>query len=187
MSERTFTASSVAAAAILIGGTLVLVMPQHAGNIARLVVVTIAAAAGLHALGMNSPPAWWSSPFDPDFRMPWRRRERDEMEWIRAALSGWRHRLDDGSALPAEVIRLLRPLIEAAVERAHADDGEPSRGTRARLSPLAKAVLTADPAKRSRWQRVAPNRAEVAACVHRIMDEVDGLSTERARASSPNE
>jgi hypothetical protein len=179
MNEQTFRPVSLAPAAVLIGGVLIALMPRHALNILRLIIVTIAASAGLHALGMNSPPTWWSSPFDRKVRWPWARRGFDEIEWIRDEMSGWRQRIHGSPPLPPEVVRLIRPLIESAIGRhgfdaTDVDAGDPIRRL---VSPLTWVVLTADIDRRVRWYRmVPPDRAEVASAVHEILDDIDRLN-----------
>ena len=49
MIERTLRAGSVTAAAVLIGGVLIVAVPQHMVSIVQVVVVTVAVAAGLYA------------------------------------------------------------------------------------------------------------------------------------------
>lgn len=68
MNERTLRPANVAAAAVLIGGVLIVVLPQHGLSIVQLVVVTIAAAAALYALAISVPEwsaTWWRvAPFN---------------------------------------------------------------------------------------------------------------------------
>jgi len=176
MNSQILRPGSIAAGAVVIGGTLVLLLPQHAMSVVRLVIVTVAAAAALYAFGVHAPPRWWRSPFDrtPDADDPGSG-SRD-IDRIRSELSGWRRRVPNGPPLPPEVLSLLRPLVEVAVARAGLDPGAPNSAGR-RLSPLCRAVLAADPSHRPAWYRmVRPDRREVADAAHRILDELDRLA-----------
>jgi hypothetical protein len=181
MNSQILRPGSIAVGAIVIGGTLVLAMPQHAESIARLVIATVAAAAALYALGFNAPPGWWHSPFDR------KRAGNDdatgsrELDWIRGELAAWRRRIPNGPPLPPEVLSVLRPLIESAVERAGFRSGE--RDARLPLSPLTRAILRADPSQRPPWYRlVRPDRRAVAGTVHRVLDELDRIAAGAAGA-----
>jgi hypothetical protein len=171
MSEQTLRPESVATAAVVIGGALVAVLPQHAMSIVRLVILTAAAAAGLYALGVNAPATWWKSPFD---RRPGRSRGPDEFESIRSGLSDWRQRIADGPALPPDVVRMLRPLIAAAVEQAGAGGGRRSAGARVHLSHVTRAVLASGSRVRPRWfDMVPPDGRTVAAAVEVVLDDIE--------------
>lgn len=188
MNEHAVRPGSVAAAAVLIGGLLVIVLPQHAGSIIRLVIVSAAAAAGLYALTLHAPAAWWASPLD---RKPLRRGRRpaDEVAVIRASLSGRRQRIAYGPPLPPETVRLLQPLIRGALERAgHDDPGEEGvESARRPLSPTAAAVLAAEPLSHPPWFRtVRPDARTTAAAVHRILDELDALAALGTSSASTN-
>ncbi|MCA9739772.1 MAG: hypothetical protein KC645_19250, partial [Gemmatimonadetes bacterium] len=63
MSDPTLRAGPVTAAAIAIGGMVLLAAPQHAASIVKVVVATAAVAAGLHALSRSVPATGWMSPF----------------------------------------------------------------------------------------------------------------------------
>ncbi len=63
MSERNLRPANVAAAALVIGGVLLVALPRHALSIVQLVVLTAAAATALYALAVNVPPTGWMSPF----------------------------------------------------------------------------------------------------------------------------
>jgi hypothetical protein len=170
---------NIAIAALVIGGILVLVLPQHGLDIVGLVIVTAAAAAGLFVLGVHAPPTWWRSPFDTASGViPNGDRPRD-IERIRPTLYGWRQPLASGPPLPPAVLRLLRPLVEVAAERAGLDaGGRPSPGHDADpLPPLLRAVLRCDPWKPVPWfRRIRPDAREVAAAVNGILDEIDRLT-----------
>lgn len=166
----------MATAAVVIGGALIALLPQHGMSIIRLVVLTAAAAAGLYALGVNAPATWWRSPFD---RRPGRARRPDEIDWIRSELSGWRQRVPGGPALPPEVIRMLRPLIGAATEQAAARRAGPYRDEPVRVSPVTRAIMSSDAPRRPRWHRMLPpNGSAVAAAVETVLDDIDRLTGE---------
>ena len=178
MNERTFRPANIAAAAVLIGGLISLILPQHGASILRLVIVTIAAAAGVHALAVRAPPAWWRSPFD-QARNRRGRKERDEIDWIRSKLTGPRQRITRGRAVPPETLRLLQPLIESALEREGLDptDGASVESARDLLGPLTQVVLASDPLKRgSRLRMVRPDAAATAVVVHAVLDDLARLS-----------
>jgi hypothetical protein len=179
MNARNLRPANTAAAALAIGGVLIVVVPQYASSIVRLVIVSIAAMAGLYALAANSPPAW-GSPFQRAVR---RRggRGSDEVAWIRARLWGWRLPVGPAAAMPMEVQRMLRPLIITALQRQGVDPDDDAGRAAARdlLSPLSWAVLTGGPPGRLRWldwpRARPPARRRVAELVHRVMDELERL------------
>ena len=169
MSEQTLRPESVATAAVVIGGALIAVLPQHAMSIVRLVILTAAAAAGLYALGVNAPATWWKSPFDRRSR---RARGPDEFESIRSGLSGWRRRIPDGPALPPDVVRMLRLLIAAAVEQA--DGRGRDAAAHVHLSPVTRSILASGSLVRPRWFRmVPPDGPAVAAAVDAVLDDIE--------------
>ena len=178
MNERTFRPANIAAAAVMIGGLLGLLLPQHGATILRLVIVTIAAAAGVYALAVLAPPAWWKSPFD-QVRNRHARDERDEIDWIRSKLAGPRQRITRGRAVPPETLRLLQPLIGSALEREGFDPADRASIGSARdvLSPLTAAVLDSEPLKRGlRLGMVRPDADATAGVVHAVLDDLERLS-----------
>ena len=187
MNEQPFRPGSVAAAAILIGGGLIAAFPQHSMSIIRLVIVTIAAAAGLFALGVNAPATWWRSPFERGLPLKWKRSGAHELHWIRSEMAGWRQRIANGPPLPPEVVRRLQPLIAVEIERAGADPADEAIGeyTRQHLSPLTIAVFTADAGNsHHRFRFVPPNRGAVAAAVHAVLDDLERLARARSTPTS---
>lgn len=172
--------ANVAAAAVVIGGLLVLVAPRYALTIVQLVVVTIAISAGLHALAANVPPTGWISPFK--WMAPFNQALRDgatgpvpdELRAIRSHFGGWRRPFEPGPALPDSTVRLLRPLIRAGLDL---DLGERRRDqARGRVSARSWALLDADPADRPRWYLpVPPDARTVARAVHEVLDDLDRL------------
>jgi hypothetical protein len=163
MNERTLRPAHMAAAALAVGGALIVIVPEHAMSIGRLLIVTVAAAAGLYALALTTSPTWWLSPFDGHRRRRGLHERPDEIEWIRASFGGRRQRIADDVSLPPGALRLLQPLIRVALER------EPSR----RLSPLSRAILESNPLKRPTWIRTGrPDRRETASIVHRVLDDL---------------
>jgi hypothetical protein len=182
MNERTLRPANIAAAAVVLGGALIVVLPQHGMSIVRIVIVTIAAGAGLYALALTSPPAWWRSPFD-QLREPARQRRPDELDWIRSRLGGRRQRIMSDAALPRETVRLLQPLIGAALEREGLDPGD--RASRWLLSPLSRAVLTTDLEKRPhRLRMMRPDARSTAELVHAVLNDIDRIPI-RARGTTP--
>lgn len=178
MNERTLRPGNIAAAATVIGGALIMLLPQHALSITGLTIATIAAAAGLYTLAVNAPPAWWRSPFDGSGhgRRP---EETDEIERIRVRLSGRRQRIARDTALPPEALRLLQPLVNVALERAgiDTDDEQSAATTRGLVSPLTWAVHTTEVLERPGWTAtVRPDARHAADVVHRVLDDLDRLN-----------
>jgi hypothetical protein len=176
--------AGMAAATVLIGGTLVAVVPQHAPTILRLVIATLAATAALHALGMNTPPRWWRSPFVRSRSRGRKARTADEIDWIRSMLAAPRQRIRNGPPLPPEALALLQPVIRAGLERRGlAQDGQTARSL---LAPATRAVLDAVPLRRPGWYRLLPpDERATARTVQRVLDDVAGLTTSHTN-DSPN-
>lgn len=180
MNPRTLRFGNLAAAAVLIGGVLVAVLPQHAMSVVQLVMVTVATAAALYALIVSVPVTWWKSPFDQSGGSGRKTHGSDEMDLIRSKLSGRRHPIENGPPLPPGALHLMKPLIRVALERENLDpeaeaDMAPAR---ALLSPLTWAVFTSDPSRRPHWFRTfRPNEREVADIVHGVLDDLDRLAS----------
>ena len=187
MNERSLRPGHVAAAAVLIGGVLLVVLPQYGMSIVQLVIVTVAASAGLYALAVNVPSTGWISPFkwmSPFNRAASGRRTRgsDELRSIRSKLSGRRQLIENGPPVPPEALRLLKPLIVSALDL-DTDDEPPPESARGLVSPLTWAVLTSEPLERPGWFRTRrSDEREVTQAVHRVLDDLDGL---KAGASGP--
>lgn len=176
MNARNLRPANTAAAALFIGGVLVVVFPEAVPTVLRLVMVTIAATAGLYALAVNSPPAW-GSPFLRAIRRRGRR-EAGDVAWIRARLGGWRLRVGSAAPMPPEVLRTLRTLIVTALQRQgiDADDAAGRAAARQLLSPLSWTVLTGRPGSGlAAVPTSPPDRRRVAELVHRVLDDLDGL------------
>ncbi|HEX2167961.1 MAG TPA: hypothetical protein VHG09_12075 [Longimicrobiales bacterium] len=181
MNERTFRPANISAAAVAIGGVLIAVLPQHAMSITVLVIAAIAAAAGLYALAVNAPPAWWRSPFDAA-RAGGRRTEPDDIDRIRSRLSGRRQRIARDTALPPGTLRMLQPLIHVALEREgiETDDEAAIASARTLVSPLTWAVLTTEPMERPGWIRtMRPATRHTADVVHRVLNDLGRLADGR--------
>jgi hypothetical protein len=177
--ERTFRPANVASAALVLGGLMLLLRPQYAVSIVQLVLVTIAAAAGLYAFAVNAPAAWWLSPFEGTGRAVRRRRGYDETDRIRATMSGRRQEFAQGPALPPETVRIIQPLIRAAVQREGLDpaDRESRETARSMLSPLSYGVLMSDARKRPPWFRMLPpDERTTADVVRRVLDDLERLA-----------
>lgn len=188
MNEGALRPGNVAAAAVLIGGVLATVLPQHAMSIVQLVIVTVAVSTGLYALAVHVPSAGWISPFkwmSPFGRAAYpgrRRRRSDELRSIRLKLSGRRQPIENGPPMPPVTLRLLKPLIASALDLDPSEEPPPP-SARGRVSPLTWAVLTSQPLRRPRWFRtLRPNEREVTQTVHSVLDELDRL---KAGASDP--
>lgn len=184
MNERTLRFANVAAAAMVIGGLLVAALPGHVVGIMELVMVTGATAAGLYALVLHVPPTGWMSPFT--WMSPFARKgarhagnESDEIDSIRAKLSGWRRALDGGAAMPLDTVRLLKPLITATLDTNPEEPREEERvaAARALVSPLTWSVLTSDVAQGSPWLHAyRPSEHDVADLVHAVLDDLERLT-----------
>lgn len=187
MTERALRPANVAAAAVTIGGVLVVAAPQHAVSIAQLVLVTVAAAAGVYSLAVNVPatgwisPFKWMSPFHGSARPGRDGRGSGEVDAIRSKLSGRRQPIENGPPLSPDTLRLLKPVITAALDIDPTDEAQ-LISARDVLSPLAWAVLTGDPLTEPYWLRtVGPDEREVAEVVHAVLDEIDRLAAPTLR------
>jgi hypothetical protein len=176
VNEQALRPAGIAAAAIAIGGVLVAVFPQHGPSTVRLVIVTVAAAAGLYAVALHAPPAWWMSPFDRSGHRGQRGVGSDEVDRIRSTLSGRRVHIENGPPLPPETLRLLQPAIRSSLEREgiDPDDSVSLESAAGQLSPLTRAVLVGEPSKHAGWFRtLRPDARQVAGIVHGVMDDLD--------------
>jgi hypothetical protein len=181
--NQVFRPRHIGAAAVVIGGVLIGVLPHHAMSIVRLVIVTVAAAAGLYALTASAPPMWWLSPFDRNFSRRKKSRGSDDIESIRSKLASPRRRLAQLPPLPPESLHLLRPLIVAALEREGIDPADEA-SARPLVSPLTWAVLENQALQRGQWIPLLPNQRETARVVHRVLDDLDRLAGNNAPATS---
>lgn len=122
MNERTLRPSSLAAAAALIGGVLLIALPQHAMSVVRLVIVTIAAGSAMYVLALHVPTTGWISPFK--WMSPFSRRSGEgrrhgrvgELDVLRASLAGRRQPVEGGPPLPPGTLRTLQPMIALALD-----------------------------------------------------------------------
>lgn len=178
MSDRLRT-PNVAAAAVFLGGLAVVARPEHVLSIVQVVLVTIAAAAGLYALAVHVPPTGWMSPFKwmspflPDTRAG---RRTDDLRPLRSLMSGRRQPVEGAPPLPPGVIRVLQPLIRGALQSDPTRTDLP-RDAEYQVSELTWAVLKAEPLKRPPWYRSRwPNRREVAEVVHHVLGDVERLT-----------
>ena len=159
---------SVAWAAVVLGGLLLIGSPRHLPSIAQLVVATLAAAGGLFVAVRLLRPAIWMSPFNPGDRPRSSGEVRTEIDRIRARLSGPRAVVAPGVFLPAEVVRMLQPLIVEMAERAQCPPD--------RLPPACRAIASFEaPTTALATRARRPNEAEAALIVHRVLDELDTL------------
>lgn len=179
MTDRTLRPGTIAAAAVAIGGILIMAMPQHSLSIVRLVIVTSAAAAGLFALRISVPRTWWTSPFDGRVPQVEERARSDDIDRVRSMLAGRRQPIENGPPLPAAAIRLLKPLIGVSIERKGLDpsDQDQLESARGLVSPLTWAVFTSDPLLWPRWYQTRwPNEQEVADVAHKVLDDLDRMA-----------
>lgn len=177
--KRSVQGPTVAAAAALIGGVAIVIVPQHALTIVQLVVVTGAVAAGLHvvvsAFGSKAGDGSDTRQYDRWARLtsPFRRvrlpdeprTEPPEIERTRNYLGGQRLDFgrDSGSRsyrahsnlppLPPEVVRRLARILRASLHHRGIDPtlADPQQpGLDSSLSSLSLAVLAADQEQQSR-------------------------------------
>lgn len=176
MTDPAYRPGHLAAAALTLGGLLLIGVPERAPSIIRLVLVTLAAAGGLHLIMAHGSPAFLLSPFR------WTVRDRDDeggsadARRLRTALEGRRHRIAGGPALPAATIRILQPLIEAALDRDGAGPESPLRRAAAlqRLSMPTRAILAHDATVNPPWFRTLRSDARsTARVVSAVLDDLD--------------
>lgn len=188
MNEGILRPGNVVSAALVIAGVLVFVMPQRSLSIVQIVILTVAGAVALHALAVNAPSAWWTSPFDGGPTQPREARRSEEVEALRSTLSGRRQPLGHAPPMPGETIRLLEPLIGVAMERRGLDPKNPEHlsSVRSLLSPVSWAVLASEPLTWPRWHKTRrPDEGAVAEAVHLVLDDLESLSP-RNRAPAPD-
>lgn len=122
MNERTLRPETVAAATGLLGGILLIALPQHAMSVVRLVVVTIAVGSALYVLAVHVPttgwisPFKWMSPFSRRGGQARRRRRVGELDVLRASLGGRRQQVEGSAPLPPGTLRTLQPMIALALD-----------------------------------------------------------------------
>lgn len=183
MNAGTLHPGRIAASVVILAGLLVVVRPEHVWTIAQLAAVTLAAGIGFHALLASVPewsmgPGWLLSPFDHGIRPPRRARMQGEIERIRWGMGRPRQRIAPGLWLTPQTFRLLRSAVEAAIDAPSSGvDVERAREEAvARLSPLARTILAADPGPRPRWYRARPpNPRRVASIVNQVLDELASI------------
>lgn len=181
MNEHFIRPRNVAAAAVVIGGVLIIALPQYTLSIVQIVIVAGSVVAGIYALEVNVPTTGWISPFK--WMSPFSRGAHpgkksatpDEIRSILSKLTGWRQTLEHGPPMPPEALNLLRPLIRAGLDL-DAENETDLAAARSVLSPLTWAVLTSDQSRQPYWfQMLPPNKREVAEAVHHILDELERL------------
>lgn len=194
MSHPLLRSLGVAAAAAVIGGLVVIVLPHQAGDILHLVIVTAAAAVSIQILAATIPEwaaaRWMLSPFKQR-RLPGAATDEhtDELSRIRDELSRRRQRMADGTPMTSATLRRLQPHVRVALEReglgpAHGPD---QAAARTRLSPLSWTVLTNEPLAWKDWyQTRRPGPVQVAEVVHHVLDDLERLSPGYAPRSPGN-
>lgn len=194
MSRSLLRSLGVAAAAVVIGGFVVIVLPHRAGDILHLVVVTAAAGVSVHVLATTIPEwaaaRWVLSPFKHRPPPGSATDERtDEISRIRDEISRRRQRMADGTPMTPATLRRLQPHVRVALEREGLDPAHgPDRdAARARLSPLSWTVLTNEPLAWKDWyQTRRPRPGQVAEVVHQVLDDLEQLSPGYAPRSAPD-
>lgn len=183
MNPRYLHPLNVTSGALVLGGVLIFVVPGEVISTIQLVVVTAAAATGLHVLAASVPssgwisPFKWMSPFDPALHRRSRVRGSDEIASISSKLSGRRQRIGGGLAMPPETLRLLDPLIRGALDLNPEDDPALHHGAGS-LSQLTRTILNSDPLRDPPWYRTSrSNPQEVADDVLYVLDELDRITT----------
>lgn len=181
MNDQPIRPGSVAAAAVVIGGILIIALPQYTLSIVQIVMVAGAVVAGIYALEVSVPTTGWMSPFkwmSPFGRgdQPGRKGAKaDEVRSIRSRLTGWRQPIQHGPPMPPEALAILRPIIRASLDL-DTDDDAGLDSARSVLSPLTWGVLTSDRSRQPYWfQMLPPKKGEVAEAVHHVLDEIDRL------------
>lgn len=175
MNDSVLRPGHVAAAALTLGGLLLLGVPSRAPGIVRLVLVTIAAAGAVYALLVHGGPTLRLSPFRWSARPDGDEAAAFDAHRLRAALGGRRHRVAGGRPLPPSTIRLLQPLIEAHLLHEGAGPDEPYRRGAAlrRLAPETRAILSHDATVTPPWFRTRrPAPAETARVVEAVLDDL---------------
>ena len=169
----------LAAATLALGGFLVALYPGHSARLLRIVIVAAAAGAALLVVHNRAARAWWTSPFTVGRRNRLSRRRSPELDAIAAKFGGRRQPVLPDAALPAETIRLLRPLAAAALERSR-------RGTTgADVSALTRALPDLEPQVWPRWfQTRSPDPRRVSELVHLVLDDLDRLDARSRHTDS---
>lgn len=192
MNEPLIRPGGVAAAAVTLGGFGVIALPQHAATLVQLVLITVPAAIALFALSISVPEwggvRWLLSPFKRPSRTGATGWGTDELDRIRGDLSRRRQPIPDGTPLTPGALRVLQPLVRAALERngLNPDHREDLEVARKRVAPLTWAVLISEPLLWKNWyETLRPDEAQVAEVVHRVLDDLDRLSFDATGVPSP--
>ncbi len=187
MNDSVLRPGHVAAAALTLGGLLLMGVPSRGPSIVRLVLVTVAAAGAVYALLVHGGPTLRLSAFRWTLRPEGDEAASFDAHRLRTALNGRRHRVAPGRTLPPAAIRLLQPLIEAHLVHEGAGPDEPYRraAALARLSPLTRAVLDHDATVQPPWFRTRrPDAAASARLVQGVLDDL-GLAMAPDSSSTP--
>jgi hypothetical protein len=187
-----WSALPLAAAAVVVAGAAVAVVPQHTLSIVRVLVATVAVVAlvaalvtrlrGIDQAGPDARPT--RSPFESTTER--RRTRRDQP----ASLARVRGEIGDGvvradlAPLSTLAARRLATVVTTALEREGLDVRDPAHqaAVRARLSPQALAAITADrafrrPSGAAPHPRRSASAQEIAATIHAVLDEVERPQT----------
>lgn len=171
----------VAAATLVLGGLLVALSPALSARVIRIVIVAGAAGAALFVLRTQAARAWWTSPFNVVRHRPDRPGSSPELVRVAAKFEGRRQPVPGGTPLPPETIRLLRPLVVAALARHRAV------GTETEASALTRALPGLEPQVWPRWfQTRSPRPTRVAQAVHRVLDDIDRMEAHALHSDSIN-
>jgi hypothetical protein len=166
----------MAAAALVVAGAAVAVVPQHAGSVIRLLLGALAVAALSLPLYLVARSAM-DTPSSVLERVAWRRQQEDGVPGLGSLRSSLRtNGIVTGAPLPPTVRRQLAAIVATAVERHGLDPRDPQQ--RSRLSPATWAVLDADRARRPEHERRQEYRIKPAATaqlVHAVLDDLQRL------------
>ncbi|NNM34533.1 MAG: hypothetical protein HKO53_15750 [Gemmatimonadetes bacterium] len=169
----------VAAATLVLGGLLVALFPGLSARVIRIVIVAGAAGTALFVLRTQAARAWWTSPFNVVRHRPNAPGSSPELDRVAAKFEGRRQPVPGGTALPPETIRLLRPLVVAAMARHRGP------GADAELSALTRALPELEPQVWPRWfQTRSPGPTRVAQAVHQVLDDIDRMEAHALHSDS---
>jgi hypothetical protein len=183
-----WSALSVAAGAAVVAGVVVVILPQHALSVARVLVASVAivalvaaAAAALRPVDPAQPgPTGPVSPFESTTsRRRFHRDQPTSLSRVRGEI-GYGVVRADLAPLSSLAARRLATVVATVLEREGLDLADPAHAAavRARLSPQAFAAVTADrsmraAAGRSPHPKRSASAEEIAATIHAVLDELD--------------
>lgn len=185
------------AAGVLIAGTLIILLPQHAVSVISVTVAGVAAAVSIHLLvtntkGLREGP-WWRdmSPFTRARARTNPRNVPRDLERVRSMLGRTRHRGSNHAPLPFEVERALSRTIRIALDRERLNPFDPAQSelVRRTLSPLTWSLLHEDQGSEGQGRRqrmLQPDEKGVAEVVHQVLDDLDRLAAVGTPTTGPS-